>query len=379
MLNTVFHTTDVRLFPPLAAHAFGPALFVVWLPCAAAGWIRMARRGWWPAGAMAALPLTMVPFYWFGFPVNIDTRFLLPAIGPALLPLAFVFSSHRRWNAVVRGVYALAMAWLIVGASASLPATLPWFMGGWLALDGLVMPQYLGWFAATALLVGITWMAVRRTCVAVPALAFTLSVVLAVVTFGAARWCGSGVSCSYLDTTSPFIRNGYLVSWRWIDDHIRGATIAYTGINLPYPLTGRQLSNRVVYANIDGRLRWRFHDYDRAYRAGRFSPRPPVLATSSGELLPVIARNGPRQDALRPRYERMSGDREAWLFNLESLKVRFLFVATLSAYEVDYQWHDVLGFPIEDEWAQNDPTHFRLAYENPQVRLYEFLASGMNG
>jgi hypothetical protein len=381
MVNTVFHTTDVRLFPSLAAHAFGPALFVVWLPFAAVGWIRMARRGWWAAGALAALPLTMVPFYWFGFPVNVDTRFLLPAIGPALLPLAFVFSSHQRWNAVIRGFYALALVWLIVGAPVSLPATLPWFMSGWLALDGLVTPQYLGWFASTALLVGITWTAVRRQArAAVPALASALSVAAMVVTSGAARWCGPGVSCSYLHTTSPFIRDGYLSSWRWIDDHVRGATIAYTGINLPYPLTGRQLSNRVVYANIDGRVRWRFHDYDRAYRAGRFSPRPPLLATSSGELMPVVARDGPRQDALRPRYERMNGNREAWLFNLESLNVRFLYVAMLSAYEVDYQWHDALGFPIEDEWAQNDPTHFRLAYENPQVHLYELLpAAGMNG
>src|SRR5262249_30653747 len=90
MLNTVFHTTDVRLFPPIAAHAFGPTLFVVWLPCALVGWIAMARRGWWPHAALAIVPLLMVPLYWFGFPVNVDSRFLLPAIGPALLPLAFL-------------------------------------------------------------------------------------------------------------------------------------------------------------------------------------------------------------------------------------------------------------------------------------------------
>jgi hypothetical protein len=381
MLNTVFHTSDVRLLPALAAHAFGPTLFVVWLPCAAIGWTRMVRHGWWPAGALAVLPLAMTPFYWFGFPVNVDTRFLLPAIGPAMLPLAFVFASNRRWNTVVHVAYALSLVWIIVGVSSSLPGTLPWFMSGWLALAGLVNTPFLAWFAVTASGIGIVWLVARRSpAVAVPVLTLAVSIAGTAVTLGATAWCGRGNSCEYLQTTSPFIRAGYLASWQWIDHNVSGATIAYTGINLPYPLTGRQLANRVVYANIDGRQKWRFHDYDRAYRTGRFSPRPPLLASSSGELMPVADRSGPRQDALRPRYDRMDGNREAWLFNLETMRVRYLFVAMLSAYEVDYQWHDRRGFPIEDEWAHDDQAHFRLAYENPQVRIYEFTPEGrVNG
>jgi hypothetical protein len=369
MLNTVFHTTDVRLFPAMAAHAFGPALIIVWLPCAIAGWIVMARRGWWPSGALALVPLLMAPLYWFGFPVNVDSRFLMPAIAPALLPFAFLFSANRRWNNAVHAGYALAMVWLVVGGSISLPARVPWFMDGWLSLGGLVAPRFLAWFGITTAMFAGAWSLARRTAHATAAIGVASIVLVgSVLTAIAPRVCDG--RCDYLQTTSPFIRPAYLDSWQWIDANIRNATIAYTGINLPYPLAGPQLTNKVVYVNIDGRARWRFHDYDRAYRTGRFAPTEPVLATSSGELMPVASRTGPRDDALRPRYERMQGIRDAWIFNLDTMGVRYLFVGALSAYEIDYVWHNDGGFPIEDEWASSDPVRFRRVYDNMQVHIY---------
>jgi hypothetical protein len=372
MLNTIFHTSDVRLFPAMAAHAFGPALFVVWLPCAVAGWVVMARRGWWPSGALVVAPLLMVPLYWYGFPVNIDSRFLMPAVGPALLPFAFVFTAHRRWNAVVHATFAAAMAWLITGVHGSLPGTLPWFMNGWLALDGLVRPPFLPWFAAGVAGLALVWLIARRAPqVAIPVMVSTLAGGTAGLALGAEQWCGPG-ACAYLDTTPTFVRSAYVDSWHWMASNVAHATIAYTGINLPYPLTGPMLTNRVVYANIDGRTRWRFHDYDHAYRAGGLVQAPPILATSSGELMPVADHTGPRDDAVRPRYERMHGDRDAWIFNLEALQVRYLFVAALSAYEVNYVWHNERGFPIEDEWAESQPLRFRIVYQNPQVHIYSF-------
>ena len=372
MMNTIFHTTDVGLFPAMAAHAVGPALFVVWLPCALAGWTLMLRRGWWPTGAIALVPLVMVPLYWFGFPVNVDARFLMPAVGPAMLPLAFLFSRGRRWNTAVHVAYTAALAWLVVGSPHSLPGTVPWFMSGWLALDGLIRTAYLPPFAGVAAAVGVACLAVRRSPrLALPVLTSVLACASVTLAIGATKWCGEA-GCEYLDTTSPYIRSGYLESWQWVSQNVSNATIAYTGINLPYPLTGERLTNRVVYVNIDGRGRWRFHDYDRAFRSGRFVPDPPRLAESSGELMPVAQRAGPRDDALRPRYERMHGNRDAWVFNLESMRVRYLFVAMLSAYEIDYVWHNERGFPIEDEWALADPGRFRLVYTNPQVHIYEF-------
>lgn len=371
MMNTVFHTTDVRLLPAIAAHAVGPALLVVWLPCAIAGLVLMARREWWPTVAIAVVPIAMVPLYWFGLPVNVDSRFLMPAIGPAMVPLAFLFTDDRRWQRAVHVGYAAALIWLIVGLRGSLPGDLPWFMGGWLRLDGLVPARFLLAFGACATALAMVWVATRRMPRMAPAaLAAAIVCATATLAFGSPRWCGED-GCAYLETTSPFVRAGYRDAWRWIAGNVDGATIAYTGINLPYPLTGRRLANRVVYINIDGRARWRFHDYDRAYRAGRFVPDPPVLAESSGELLPVAHRPGPRDDAVRPRYERMHGNRDAWVFALESAHVRYLFVAMLSAYEIDYVWHNERGFPIEDDWALADPIRFHLVFANSQVHVYE--------
>jgi hypothetical protein len=95
-----------------------------------------------------------------------------------------------------------------------------------------------------------------------------------------------------------------------------------------------------------------------------------VLAISSGELMPVSQHGATHGGALRPRYDRMQGLKEAWVFNLRRQRVGHLFVAALSAYEIDYVWHNADGFPIEDEWASTDPSAFHMVYDNPQVRIY---------
>src|SRR2546426_1010952 len=115
---------------------------------------------------------------------------------------------------------------------------------------------------------------------------------------------------------------------------------------------------------VDGVALRRIRDRPRHRR------RALVLAASSGELMPVAQRSGARDDALRPRYERMEGVRDAWVANLKTFGVRHLFIAALSAYEIDYVWHTDGGFPVEDTWARSDPRSFRLEYENPQARVY---------
>jgi len=369
MLNTVFHTTDLRLVPVMVARALGPTLALIWFPFAIVGWLAMARRGWWPHGALALLPFAMLPLYWFEMPVNIDARFLMPAIAPALLPLAFVFSSRAKWNGVVHALFAASMAWIVVGAPLTIPMAVPWYMKDWLALNGLVRPAYLASFGVVVSAMVATVALMRRAKrFAVPIATAALLTASTTVAVAAGHTRQSG---ELLDTTWPYIRGDLLDAWSWLDDNLRDATIAYTGINLPYPLTGDRLTNRVVYIAIDGRQRWRFHDYDRAYRIGRFDPRPPFLATSSGELKPVAARTGPREDAVRPRYERMQGNCDAWIFGLEAMKVRYVFVAALSMYEIDYVWHNDAGFPIEDDWASERPAQFQLVFRNPRVHIYE--------
>jgi hypothetical protein len=371
MLNTVFHSTDLGLLPAVLAHGFGPTLFLVFLPVALIGGVVMARKGWWPCGFVLLATAVMIPLFWFGFPVNIDSRFMMPVVGPALLVFAFAFRRNETWNAVVRGVYALAAAWIVIGARTELPASLPWFMSGWLRLEGVVPQSFVLWLGVLAVAMAFAWVLFpKRSLGAIPAMAALVVAAGAVLALGADRWCPPE-RCAYLAVTSPYIRENLVDGWQWVAGNTRRSTIAYTGINLPYPLSGDQLTNRVVYVDIAGRPGWRFHDYDRAYRDGHFAPAPPLLARGSGELEPIRNRpDGPGQDALRPRYERMQGIRGAWVSSLRRLGVAHLFVAMLSAYEINYQWHNAGGFPVEDAWAAADPQSFRVEYENPQVRIY---------
>ena len=91
------------------------------------------------------------------------------------------------------------------------------------------------------------------------------------------------------------------------------------------------------------------------------------LAQPSGQLVPLA---GSGVEASRPRFERWEGTPEAWLRNLRDAKVTHLFVSVLSAYEIDYVRHNEAGYPIEDDWAKDNPTVFSLLYENGQVRVY---------
>ena len=44
MFNTVFHTSSLRLLPAILAHAFGPTLFLLWVPLACIGAVWFTNR-----------------------------------------------------------------------------------------------------------------------------------------------------------------------------------------------------------------------------------------------------------------------------------------------------------------------------------------------
>jgi len=157
-----------------------------------------------------------------------------------------------------------------------------------------------------------------------------------------------------------------ITGWEWTSAHVSDSVVANTGNNVPYPLFGEHLTNRVEYINIDRHTNWRFHDYARTRTRNLLAEHP--FARPSGQLMPLV--QGTTAQASRPRFERWEGDRDAWVANLRAAGVTHLFVTVLSAYELGFSWHNEGGFPIEDAWARDDPAQFRLLYENGQVRLY---------
>ena len=369
MNNSVFHVAGLRLLPAIVAHAFGAATALVWVPFTCAGLVALfARRRWWPAAYVAAVPVAIVVLVWLGVPDNADSRFLLPAAALAMVPLTFTFGEDRRWNTGLHVAYFTAAAWILVGTPRQLPMTLPWFMGDWLSLEGLLSRGSLPMFgAATVAAACLAWGMSRR-----PAYTVTLTV----AAFGAAclgftnnaRTSFARDGSSLLSLSPTYIRAGMVAGWDWTHQHLAHATIANSGNNLPYPLFGDDLTNRVRYVNIDRHAGWRFHEYARARKGGP-ADAPGRLARASGQLMPLSPER-PAGDASRPRYERWEGVREAWLHNLQSEGVTHLFVSVLSAYEIENVWHNAGGFPIEDDWAQADPGAFTLVYGSDHVRIY---------
>jgi hypothetical protein len=306
----------------------------------------------------------IIALFWFEIPDNADSRFLLPAVAVAMVPLALAFGSgahRRRW---LHGLYLAGAIWMIAGAQKQIPMGLPWFMGGWLALDGLVARPWLPWFAAASVVTAIVvYAGSRRTAYAGPLFAAAVGAGCIALTIGAQTSYANDRS-GPLTLSPTFIRAGTLEGFQWVHEHLAHATIAYAGNNVPYPLFNPDLSNRVTYVNIDRHADWLFHDYARARRRDT-GEAAGALARPSGQLMPAAG-----GDASHARFDRREGFRDAWVQNLRAAGVDDLFVSALSAYEIDYVWHDSDGFPIESAWARMDGRAFPLLYENNQVRIY---------
>lgn len=365
MLQSFMHTTSPLLLGVSLVHAFGTNYFLVLAPVIVAAIIGVcARRQWWPAAAVVMAIGGVVALCWIAVGDNTDARFLLPAVtlSSALAPLAF--GASARWNAVLHAWLIAGLLWVLVGIDRQIQLSVPWFMGDWLPLRGLIDPSFTVVFiliaAASAVLCGIGMGRRRPVATAV----LLTGVTAAVLGAGAERWCAP-VRCEFVRVDDPHIRLAYFFGQRWLIDHARSAHVAYAGINLPYPLSGSDLANTVYYVNIDDHRSWRFDQYARAYETGALTVPASPLARASGVLMPA---RGP--DAARPRYERLAGDPDEWKMSLQREEITYLFVERLDGYEMDYQWHNAAGFPIEDEWARKDPRSFGLSYSNDEVRIY---------
>jgi hypothetical protein len=120
--------------------------------------------------------------------------------------------------------------------------------------------------------------------------------------------------------------------------------------------------------NIDRHVDWRFEHYARAYQ--HRGVEGDVRLASASNVLDPLDPGSSRIDAPRPRFERMSGDRAAWIRNLQKLRINYLCVFALNPYEIKYVWHNDAGFPIEDDWAQADTHAFQLVFDNRSARIY---------
>ncbi len=121
-------------------------------------------------------------------------------------------------------------------------------------------------------------------------------------------------------------------SWRYLAELTRGrpTVVAYAGANIPYPLGGFGLRNRVLFAprNENGDASW--------YRWGSVPPDPLTDGTA-----------------------------EAWRRNLDRLGVRYLCVYRMAKGPASRT-----RFPVEQVWADRTQGQVTLVWETPLARVY---------
>lgn len=130
-------------------------------------------------------------------------------------------------------------------------------------------------------------------------------------------------------------------AWTWIAEATRdrGATIAYAGTGLAFPLFGERLKNRVLYVAVREGPERLVHEYGVRYtQPTRINPLEQVE-----EIL------------------RAPADRVAWLERLSRARVDFLLVTGTER----------TGEPLlERTWAETDPARFEAAFRVGGTVIY---------
>jgi Dolichyl-phosphate-mannose-protein mannosyltransferase len=375
---------DWRALADILLAVLDPRLVPLWAVAVVAGWANQnskaaGTRGW--AAAFGLLAILNVVLYWMFIPYRSQQRFMLQALGLAVVPLALLLDRWRALRllaAILLGMHLLTPeCWPFVGPDASVPwdlsplvpnavgAPIPLFAR--LGLDGVLrdhrndrafVSATLGAILVASILVSWAWCRIlpgRGRLVRRAAIALTLTVVFA----------GLGYMDVWLEPLAerfvwypPFA--DFYLGWQRLEagSGPKGSRVAYAGTNIPYYLFGKELRNHVQYVNIDGHREWLLHDYHRqAMREGA----------------------GTWPNA-RPGWDRGDPDFTAWLANLDAEEIQLLVVTRVNPAEGSHNVADREGFPIERLWAESHPERFEVLYgrmeNDPWFRLYRVRRPG---
>ncbi len=319
-----------------------------------------ATKRW--AAAFGLMGVLNVALYWVFIPYRSQQRFMLQALGLAVVPLSILLD-RIRWlcllAAVLLGVHLLTpQGWPFAGRDGAIP----WDLSA-------AVPNAVG---APIPLFSRLEKTSREDTSNSPFVSFALlNAILATSIFAAWAWCrtaagpgrtGRRVATAVL-ATAVLLGQGYVDVWLepqsgrfvtyppFLDFYggwqrleagsgPRGTRVAYAGTNIPYYLFGKDLRNDVLYINVDRHRDWLLHDYHReAMRQGA----------------------GTWPNA-RPGWDRSAPEYAAWLGNLDAEGIHLLVVTRVNPAEGSHNVADGEGFPIEREWAEAHPERFELIY-----------------
>jgi hypothetical protein len=377
--------TSVYYVPISHWRALGDTLLAVMDPRLAPVWVAalclaIVPKSWVSPeshGGLATLSLLAVlnvALYWVCIPYRTQQRFMLQALGLAVVPLAALLDRASWLRVMAAALLAFHLltpqTWPISAREDQIPWDLtpliPNVVGSPLPLFSRIIQVHaardpITQFVSLALLLGLiiaagvmtsTWAAValprgqRRGRLAS---ALAASFVFVLVGWIDLSWRGLDPQLRFYP---PF--PDFYAGWRHFDASSgpKGCRVAYAGTNLPYYLLGDNLRNLVCYVNVDRHRDWLMHDYHREARALGDGNWPD---------------SRPGWDRQRPRYE-------AWVDNLDAAGIQLLVVTRVNPAEGAHNVADREGFPIERVWADSHPDRFEPLYggaeRDPWFRLY---------
>lgn len=359
-----------------------PHLAPFWFAAILGLWSLKARRTERDAGVWicSLLAILNVALYWLLIPYRTQQRFMLPAVGLAVVPLARLLDRGRWLRIVALGLLAMhvlmSQNWPFDSGSApwDLSRLIPDVTAGIFFMPhvALMSPgrsesnRLIG-LAVVALLgvgsLGVAWAWSRAKGSSTHLRSRWLRAALASLgLFGIACGLFFPYDLDPRRRSYPVFPDYYL---GWLDLETRvgasGAKIAYAGTNIPYYLMGAGLRNEVCYVNVDGRRSWLLHDYHREAKA-------------KGE---------PTWPDSRPGWDRLHPDYPGWLAALHQENVQILVVARANPDEGRHNIADAQQFPIERTWADSHPESFVPLYGvvegDPRMRIYRVRPTHTQG
>jgi hypothetical protein len=374
--------TDWRALGDILLAVLDPRLAPIWIASLFMGWAIKGPRTAEKNGRIAlfaALAVLNVALYWLCIPYRTQQRFMLQALGLAVVPLA-VLLDRGRWlrlmAVVLLGLHLLTpQGWPLVGLGGAIPWDLtpliPNAVGDPVMMSSRIARAFESDYAkrsvmALACAVGSGLAALvmvgawNRVAVSAPRFgrALTTAVVWSVL------FLGLGYLDVWRDMSDPRLDfypvfPDFFAGWLNLEyrSGLRGARVAYAGTNIPYYLMARGLRNEVRYVNTDRHRNWLLHDYHRA-------------ASTLGQG------HWPNS---RPGWDRMRPEFQAWLDNLDAEGIELLVVTRVNPGEGAHNVADVDNFPIERGWADSHPERFEILYgrreNDPWFRLYRVRRS----
>jgi hypothetical protein len=361
-----------------------PRLAPIWFVAVAGAWAfgnprTRALRPW--IGLFALGAVINVVLYWVVIPYRTQQRFMLQALGLAVVPLAATLDRGRSLRigaTVFLGLHILTpQTWPFADREAAIPwdlSPVPNTIGSLVVLFPRIEPGYdrarptipsvrpvlLGLILAAIVMV---WAWRRARDAGGSRFVWRILAALATLTFLVLGYVEVGRRA--LDPMFRFYPpfRDFYAGWRAFDSSCgpRGARVAYAGTNIPYYLLGQGLRNEVRYINLDRHRHWLLHDYHRE----------------------ALARGQGRWPNSRPGWDRLHPDYPAWLDNLDAEGIQLLVVTRVNAAEGPHNVADAEGFPIERQWADTHPDRFVPLYgqneRDPWFRLYRVIPPGGAG